>query len=282
VRNPIHTRLLAIVPALVALAAGVAPASAVAAIVTLHVSGHSKLSLGSNTLGVPFFLGVYGETPVVYGTVTDAGPAIANASVDLQFREARNFASAPWKTVCQTVTDANGTFFVRAANCVTKGFTPWHPRRSGGMRAVVTAPARATSRTLGWLIVPDIHITGSTRSANSTGPATYRIGGRLLAVPSTAGTLAVTRVGDNAALAQTPVRGGKAFELAVTLAHSGTEHLRLAFTPRNTADEAQPVSRDLSLRVTVHSRRTTVVAKPAVRPRVPKATLAASLPKIPL
>lgn len=283
-REPVYRRLLATVVALAAGAAFATP-GALAAVVTLHVSGHSRLAVGANTLGVPFFFGVYGETPLVYGTVTNGGPVVPNASVDLQYREARNYASAPWKTVCQAVTDANGSFFVKAADCVSSGFKPWHPRRTGGLRAVVT-DLNASSKTIGWIVVPDIHITASKRSASSAGSSTYSIGGRLVAAPAAKGTLMLTRVGASTALAHARVRGGKAFQLALTLTHSGTEHLRLEFVPHGTAPESEPVSRDLALQVSVQvrvsSRTTTVVAKPAIHPRVPKASLAASLPDIPL
>jgi hypothetical protein len=209
--------------------------------IALHGESIAGVRLGVDSAGVPFYWGLYGTAPDLFGSATTDGlnPA-ANRIVVIDYRDAAP-ASARWHQVAQATTDGQGEFYVST----THGAFHRLPQHSGVFRARLLEPSGgpgATSPYVGFFVVPRISIS----SAPVQHERTYRLAGRVVAA-APAGTLRLLDARDRT-IERRSLDGRGAFSFSLRADESGTYRYRLSFTPRN-PDDAEPAERAVSVTI---------------------------------
>jgi hypothetical protein len=230
-----------------------------ASTIALHGESTAGVRLGVNSAGVPFYWGLYGTAPDLFGSATTDGlnPA-ANQIVVIDYRDASP-ANARWRQLAQATTNSLGEFYASA----THGDFHPVPQHSGVFRARLLGPRGpgATSPLVGFFVVPRISIS----SASVQHERTYTLAGRVVAA-APAGTLRLLDARDHT-LERRTLDGRGAFSFSRRAAQSGTYRYRLSFTPRN-PDDAEPAERAISVTIALPVARapaepTRVVVHPA-------------------
>jgi hypothetical protein len=225
-----------------------------ASTIALHGESTAGVRLGVNSGGIPFYWGLYGTAPDLFGSATTDGLApAARQIVVIDYRDVLP-ANARWQQIAQATTNADGEFYVSTTHGTFRAL----PRHSGVFRARLLGPSGpgATSPYVGFFVVPRISIS----SAPVQHARTYRLAGRIVAA-APAGTLRLLDARDRT-VEQRRLNGRGAFSFSLSAEQSGTYRYRLSFTPRN-PDDAEPAERAVSVTVALP-----VVRAPAAPARV--------------